>query len=181
MKSPDLIGLTGTNGAGKGEVAKYFVKKGYLYFSLSDLLREELQRRGEPITRDNLIRLGNDLRRTYGPDILARRIMEKVREANQPAVIDSIRNPAEVFYLRAQGSFLLLAVDAPVELRFLRVQGRGRDESATTLEEFIAKEQKEMSENSDEQQLQACLKLADIYIWNDSSLEKLYAQLEKIG
>jgi dephospho-CoA kinase len=28
-KHARLIGLTGTNGAGKGEVAAYFVKKGY--------------------------------------------------------------------------------------------------------------------------------------------------------
>ncbi len=40
-----LIGLTGTNGAGKGEVASFFMKKGYAYFSLSDVIREELKKK----------------------------------------------------------------------------------------------------------------------------------------
>ena len=59
-----LIGLTGTNGAGKGEVAAYLMKKGYAYVSLSDEIREELRRRGEPITRDSLIAEGNAPRRS---------------------------------------------------------------------------------------------------------------------
>src|SRR4030042_2305396 len=74
-----LIGLTGTNGAGKGEVAAYLMKNGYAYVSLSDEIRKELRRRGEPVTRDSLIAEGNALRREYGPDILARRGMRKVR------------------------------------------------------------------------------------------------------
>jgi dephospho-CoA kinase len=98
---PRLIGLTGTNGAGKGEAAAYFVSKGYAFFSLSDVIREELERRGEEATRDNLIRTGNELRERFGPDVLARRTMDKVRG---PAVIDSIRNTREVAYLRVGSS-----------------------------------------------------------------------------
>ena len=180
LKPKRLIGLTGTNGAGKGEVAKYFQKKGYSYFSLSDLLREELKRRGEEITRDNLIRLGNELRLRFGADILARLVMERVRKISGPAIIDSLRTPAEINYFRKQGNFLLIAVDAPVEIRYARVKNRGRNESAETLEEFIAKEKEEMSESSEAQQLQKCLEMADIKIWNNGSLEELYAQLEKI-
>ncbi len=180
MQPKRLIGLTGTNGAGKGEVAKYFMKKGFNYFSLSDLLREELRKRGEDITRDNLIRLGNELRFTYGSDILARMVMERVRQIDGPAVIDSLRNPAEINYLRQHGNFILIAVDAPVEIRFARVKSRGRNESAETLQEFIAKEQEEMSEAREAQQLSKCLEMADVRIWNNGSLEELYAQLEKI-
>lgn len=180
MAARRLIGLTGTNGAGKSEVAKYFMRKGYKYFSLSDLLREELKRRGKEITRDNLIRLGNELRLRSGSDILARMLMERVREIEDPIIIDSLRNPAEINYFRQQGNFLLIAVDAPVEIRFARVKSRGRNESAEDLEEFIAKEREEMSEASEAQQLQKCLEMADIKIWNDGSLEQLYAQLEKI-
>lgn len=181
MKGPDLIGLTGTNGSGKGEVAAYFQKKGYAYFSLSDLLREELQKRGEQVTRDNLIRIGNELRRNFGHDVLARRVMEKVRKASLPAVIDSIRHPAEVEYLRQQASFILIAVDASPEIRFNRVRRRGRDESASSLEEFLAKEREEMAGKGEAQQLQNCLAMADFYVWNDGPLEELHSQLERIG
>jgi len=52
------IGLTGTNGSGKGAAAEYFIQKGYVYFSLSDVIREELRKNGIEPTRDNLIRMG---------------------------------------------------------------------------------------------------------------------------
>jgi len=177
IKKPRLIGLTGTNGAGKGEVAAYFVDKGYAYFSLSDEIREELRRRGEAETRDNLIRMGNRLREEFSADILARRVMEKVRGK---AVIDSIRNPGEVAYLRKQDGFVLIAVDAPLELRFERVMRRGRVESAGDLQSFAAKEAEEMGAGETSQQLLACMETADIRVWNDGSIQDLHRKLEDL-
>jgi dephospho-CoA kinase len=174
---PRLIGLTGTNGAGKGEAAAFFQEKGFAYFSLSDLIREELQKKNLAPTRDNLIRTGNDLRRRYGADILARRILRRVKGR---AVIDSIRHPKEVERLRIRPTFRLLAVDAPPALRFERVKRRGRDESAATLEEFLAKEREEMSRSPEAQQLDLCLRMADTTLINDSSLEDFHRQLEAL-
>jgi hypothetical protein len=67
-----LIGLTGSNGAGKGEAAAFLKDRGYSYFSLSDEIREELGCQGLEPTRDRLIRQGNELRARFGPDVLAR-------------------------------------------------------------------------------------------------------------
>lgn len=172
-----LIGLTGTNGAGKGEVAAYLMKKGYEYFSLSDLIRDELKKKRNEITRDNMIATGNALRKRYGADILARRVMKKVK--GKKAVIDSVRNSREVAFLGKQKGFLLVAVDAPVELRYKRVKKRGRLESALTLEEFIAKEKEEMTGDAGEQQLRRCLALADITLINDGTLAALHRRIEK--
>jgi dephospho-CoA kinase len=176
-KTYRFIGLTGTNGAGKGEAAAFFIKKGYVYFSLSDVIREKLKEEGLEASRDNLIRKGNDLRKQGGPDILARLIMEKVRDR---AVIDSIRNPKEMEYLKGQAGFILLAVVAPAALRFERVQKRGRNESASTLDAFIKKEAQERSDNPDAQQLDRCLAMADRTIVNDGSLEELHRKLEEL-
>lgn len=174
---PRLIGLTGTNGAGKGEAAAYLEKKRYEYFSLSDLIREELTKRDEEVTRDNLIRMGNQLREKFGADILARQVMEKIKGK---AVIDSIRNPKEVEYLRKQKDFILLSIDAPVELRYERVRQRGRIESALNLREFIRKEEEEMTSRKNGQQLRNCMSLADITLTNDGTLEDLYQKLEAL-
>lgn len=173
--APRLIGLTGTNGAGKGEVAAYLSGKGYAYFSLSDEIREELRKKGKEVTRDSLIALGNSLRQRYGADILARRVMKKVKGK---AVIDSIRNSREAAYLRKQGEFVLVAIDAPVELRYRRVKRRGRLESAATLEEFMAKEKKEMAGGKAEQQLSRVMAMADFAIFNDGSLASLHRKVE---
>jgi len=173
-----LIGLTGTNAAGKGEVAAFYRKKGYDYISLSDLIREELKNRSLPASRENLIAVGNELRENFGPDILARRAASRI---SGKTVIDSIRHPAEIEYLRSLGSFILLAVDAPVEIRFERAKKRGRDESASTLEEFIKQENREKGNGGNNQQLDRCLALADLMIINDGSLEELQQKLEKLG
>lgn len=152
------------------------MKKGYAYVSLSDEIRADLRRRGKEITRDHLIDAGNALRRRYGVDILARRAMKKVKTRT---VIDSIRNAGEVAFLRRQDDFILVAVDAPVELRYARVQKRGRAESASTLEEFIVKEKEEMTGGRNGQQLRRCLSLADVTIINDGTLEALHRRIEE--
>lgn len=174
---PKLIGLTGTNGAGKGEAAAFFKSRGYAYTSLSDILREELRERGLEATRDNLIRTGNELRAAFGPDILARRAMDRL---TGPTVFDSIRNTREVAYLRTQEGFILLALDAPLEVRFGRVAARGRNESAATLEEFRRKEDLERAGGEAAQQLEACLAAADYVIINDGTLEDLRRKLENL-
>jgi len=172
-----LIGLTGTNGAGKGEAAAYLVSRGYAYASLSDVIREGLRAEGREPSRDNLIAKGNALRRDHGPDILARIVLETIAGRT---VIDSIRNPSEVAALRRQDGFVLLAIDAPPALRFERVRKRGRDESAVSLEAFLAKEDEERGRDPEAQQLDACLALADIRIWNDGTIAELHRRLEEI-
>jgi dephospho-CoA kinase len=169
-----LIGLTGTNGAGKGEVAAFLATQGYAVYSLSDVIREHLRKKRLEPSRDNMIAAGNALRRRYGADILARRAMRKVKGN---AVIDSIRTSREVAFLRKQPGFILVAVEAPVELRFKRVRKRGRTESASTLREFVIKEQEEMAGGQAGQQLRRCLATADVTIHNDGTLAELHKKV----
>lgn len=170
-----FIGLTGTNASGKGEAASFFQSRGYDYFSLSDVIRDELRLEGLPLTRDNLISRGNQLRSSLGPDILARRIAARL---TGNAVIDSIRNPREIAYLRRQEGFILLAIDAPAQVRYERALLRGRDESASTLEEFIKKEREEMTDRDGGQQLLNCMAEADYTVINDGTREDFYRKLE---
>jgi dephospho-CoA kinase len=176
IQNRKLIGLTGTNGAGKGEAAAFFMAKGYEYHSLSDILRDELRRKGQEISRDNLIKTGNQIRKTRGPDVLARLVLTQI---SGHSVIDSIRNPHEVEFLKREKNFILLAIDAPVELRYKRVKKRGRDESAASMEEFIRKEQEEMTTQQKGQQLQTCIKMADHTIMNEGTLEAFHLVLEQ--
>jgi dephospho-CoA kinase len=189
---PLLIGLTGTNGAGKGEAAAYFTGKGYAYFSLSDVIREELKARGEASSRDNMIRTGNELRERFGADVLARRTMARIKaagggdghgkaHAEARAVIDSIRNTSEVAFLRRQKGFVLLAIDAPIALRFARVSVRGRDESAADLEAFRRKEDLERAGGASGQQLEACIAAADRLIVNDGTIPEFQRKLEEVA
>jgi len=173
-----IIGLTGKNASGKGKVAEYLKSKGFIYCSLSNELRSEAKEKGIEETRENLIALGNDLRKKFGNGYLASKINEKINE-NENSVVDSIRNPGEIIELKKNKGFFLLGIDAPVELRYKRAESRSRIGEATTLQHFIKLEQRENFNKSSNQQLDKCLEMADKVIINNGSLEELYIKLNK--
>lgn len=176
-----IIGLTGKSASGKGEVANYLKTRGFSYCSLSDELRKEADKRGLEPSRENLIPLGNDLRKEFGADILAKKVIEKIKKGNEAnVVIDSIRNPSELKEIKKLPNSKIIAIDAPIEIRFKRAMKRGRTENAKTLEEFRVMEEKEESKEKKSQQLNTCFEMADIAVVNDSSLEELHKKIDNI-
>jgi len=175
-----IIGLTGKNGAGKGEVARELVRLGFEYHSLSDALREELKRRKSPVTRDNLTRLGNELRRAQGPGVLAARTLAKL-DPHRNAVVDSFRNPGEVEVFRKNGSFALIAVVAKPGIRFARIRARARENDPKTLREFLFVEKREDKParpgDIHPQNISACVAAADARLPNDGKLARLQARI----
>jgi len=168
-----IIGLTGRNGAGKGEVAKVLEEAGFHYYSLSDIIREEVRKKKLPVTRARLIEAGTKLREAEGLGVLAERTLKKL-STERNYVIDSIRNPAEVKVLRRRDDFILFNITAPRPVRFERVKKRQRENDPRTLAEFIRMEEKEFQgSNPAGQQLLATEKLADAEIPNTKSLDVL--------
>ena len=175
-----IIGLTGKNCAGKGEVAKIFVDAGFEYLSLSDELRNELRARNQPETREALIELGTSIRSELGPDILARRVAARFTPGlNQ--VVDSIRHPSEVIFLRGLGNFFLVLVDAPLEIRFRRALSRARVGDSLTFDAFKEAEERELNPPGPfAQQLLKTFELADFVILNDSDIQTLKARVKQV-
>ncbi len=175
-----ILGLTGTNGAGKTSAARWLKDRGFRYESLSDEIRRELDRRGMPATRDNLTVTGNELRAAGGAGELARRVRERL-ETGIDYVVDSIRNPAEVAELRELPDFRLIHFDAPREVRFRRTVERADERTPRSLAEFIEQEERELATaEPTTQQLLATFKLADETICNDGSLADLECKLERL-
>ena len=102
-----IIGLTGRNGSGKGEAVRFLQYKSFYPYSLSDVIREEIRKRGMEITRERLIEAGTKLRSQGGTSALAERILEKL-EADKNYVIDSFRHPDEVKAFRIRSCSILL-------------------------------------------------------------------------
>lgn len=175
-----ILGLTGRNAAGKGEVARILQAGGFEYFSLSDELRLELQAQGVPETRDHLIDAGRRLRQNEGLDALARRVSRRFNAGLNQAV-DSIRNPEEVRFLRSLGSFFLVSVDAPLATRFARAQARARRGDPIDLDAFRAAEERELASGDPAaQQLVATIALADFTLVNDGDLDALTAKVRAL-
>ncbi len=158
-------------------MCRFLATLGFEVRSLSDVIREEAVRRNLPPDREHLIRLGNEMREAGGPGVLATGILE---ELGQRAVIDSIRNPAEVAVLRRLPLFVLLGIRAPVELRFARSIRRARPGDPMTLDEFKAREEQENSSDLAAQQLDATFALADRYVDNDGDLGQLDGKLRRL-
>ena len=169
-----IIGLTGRNASGKGTVADFLVERGFTFYSLSDVIREELTTRGETTSRENLIRVGNELRGRGGPGALAHRILPKLSE-DRHFVIDSIRNPVEVEAFRhARKDFVMLCVEAAPEVRWERLHQRARPGDPTSFEQFVAMEARELKTDDERtQQLLATEALADHVVRNDGSPQEL--------
>ncbi|MCX7920153.1 MAG: AAA family ATPase [bacterium] len=175
-----IIGLVGTIGSGKGVCAEYLVQKGFEYCSLSDEIRAELKSRGMPETRELLTEIGNELRAKFGPAILAERVLSRLVPGKN-YVVDSIRNPEEVKALRTREDFVLIRIDAPVQLRFNRIQARARPGDVQTFAQFLAQEKAESeSPDPNRQQLQATAEMAEFTVINDSTLEELYRQIDTL-
>jgi dephospho-CoA kinase len=167
-----VIGVTGPNAAGKGEVSTYLGSLGFVLHSLSDIVREEAAAQGFPPEREHLIRIGTSLRERGGAAVLAERLMPRLGARD---VVDSIRNPAEVGALGRIPGFVLVGVTASADVRFARSRRRARPGDPETFEAFIAREREENSENPAGQQLQATFALADHVIDNDSGLDALHS------
>ena len=175
-----IIGLTSFLGAGKTSVCDYLVKKGFIFYSLSDVIRDEIKSRGLEITRERLQDVGNELRKKFGNAVLAKKILKKL-EPGKTYVIDSIRNPAEIQELRKKKGFTLVFVDAPIKLRFERMKARKREKDPMTFEDFKKSEQRELeSPDSANQQLLKCRDMAEFIITNDSTFETLYKKIDEL-
>ena len=173
-----IIGITGKYCVGKDVASEYLSSKCFVHYSLSDILRDEARERRVVPDRKTLICIGNELRQAYGPGILARKTMDKF-EAGKHYVISSIRNPSEVGELRRCPGFTLVGIDAPVGLRWQRMQERAdKPDNISTYEEFVVSEQSEQSEDPNKQQLHLVFTLADIIIINDTTKDRLYSQLD---
>ena len=175
-----ILGVSGLNGAGKGEVVSYLEARSFYGCSLSDVIRDDLRDRGIEESRERMIETGNAIRGALGPGGLALRLMDRLLP-DRNYVVDSVRHPEEVAVLRARTSrFKLIWVAADEALRLERIRQRGRSGDPATREGLRRLEDLELgSDDPSAQQLLAVRDLADITIENNGTLEELHASVQE--
>ena len=180
------IGLTGPIGSGKGTVIAILKDKGFFAVSTSDEVRKEAIRRGLTHSREDLQKVGNEMRQTYGASIFAERVADTINEIRkvgqgEKVVIDGIRSPGEIKWLKKNYGVIIIGVTAEPQIRFDRITKRGRIGDPTSLSELIDREKKEgMTVKGQENQLKKCIELADIIVENDGTIDALKQKLEAI-
>lgn len=179
-----IIGITGTLGAGKGTIVDYLVKnKEFIHFSArEDVINKEIEKKGFPITRDNMVLIANDLRKNYGPSYVAEKLFKMAQNSDKNCVLESLRTVGEIESLRKKGKFYLFAINAERKTRYDRVQERKNTQSDNvSFEKFIEQEETEMkSDDPNKQNLSKCIRMADYVFENNGTIEDLYKKIDEV-
>jgi dephospho-CoA kinase len=172
MKKTCIVALVvaGMPGSGKGVFSDVARSKGFEVYVMGDVIREELVKRGMQVTRENMAYMAREVRRLYGEDFVARRIVEKIlaskgREVSgcRFVIIDGSRSPAELeLFRRSFSSVVLIAIHSNPETRYKRLVLRGREGDPREWDEFVARDASELSLG-----LGSLIALADVMIVNE--------------
>jgi dephospho-CoA kinase len=186
-KAPELIGIAGTQGAGKDTISGILADDyGYIHVSTGDIVRAESLRRHGSLDRRMLHDTANSLRAIHGAGALC---LEAIRRGDayrndEPVArlaVSGIRAVGEAEVVKDGGGFLLF-VDAPAETRYSRLIARGRQgEFASTLQEFVDFEARESSGDGQYvQNIKAVRSSCDQLIYNNNGLPELAEQVKQM-
>lgn len=165
-----IIALTGLARSGKDTAAKYISEKyGFKWFDFSrDALEQELRVRNLPITKENMSSLGDELRKKYGTDILAQKLVEKIKQSNaENVVVSGVRSPEEAGCLkRSAEKFILIKIIADPKKRIQRAGNAG----------IVARDEQDIKKKG----MSKVLDMADVIIENNGTLDELHQKIDAV-
>jgi predicted RNA binding protein with dsRBD fold (UPF0201 family)/dephospho-CoA kinase len=175
-----VIAFVGLPLSGKSTASKVAEGMGIPVVCMGDVVREEAKRRGLALTDENLGKVANELRQKEGMDAIAKRCIPIIREKGKDTgvvVVDGIRGIAEVERFKKEfgDDFILINIEAPLEIRFQRALKRKRSDDITTIEDLKKRDERELSWNMGE-----AMKIANFTIENTSGLEAFKEKVRDI-
>lgn len=174
-----IIGLCGRIASGKGTACEFLrAKQTTEIVMFSQSLRDILNRLHLEMNRENFQKLSKILRENFSQDILAKVVSYDADNSSADLVlVDGVRRPKDIEYLRALPNFFLISISADQTLRWQRMRQRrqNKDDAEKTLEQFKIDDEAESETLIDE-----VGETADFQIDNNGDLESLYQQLDVI-
>lgn len=187
-----IIGVVGQIACGKGVLKDFLIEQsGFTSFSLSSIVHDELEKKGiKQFTRATLQDIGDELRKEYGDDVLAKRAIKRLKmkdlRLKNRVVIEGIRNTGEIEYLKKLPHFILIGVKAKRELRFKRLLKRTKPWDPKTWNEFLVVDRRDLGigQKTEGQQVGKCLAYCDYMLTNDKDIgdfqRKIKITMEKV-
>lgn len=174
-----IVAVTGMPGSGKSCFARMLSKElNAKLIVMGDVVREEVKRRGLPLTVANIEGVATELRKMYGRGAVGLKVAEMLKEAQgqyEYVVVDGVRSPEEITYLRAVGDLCVVAVHAAPAIRFERELRRAR-EGALTLDDLKFRDSKNL-----EYGIGDVIAMADYMIINESDAQELAGQAARLA
>ncbi len=180
-----IIGVVGQIACGKGILVDYLIKKlGFISFSLSSILHNELEKKNiKEFARKTLQDMGDELRKRYGDSILAKRAIKTLlKQGKDRVVIEGIRNPGEIEFLKKNPNFILIGVKAKRELRFKRLLSRGKPWDPKNWNDFVKVDRRDLGvgQGKSGQQVGKCLVYCDYVLTNNKDLKDFEKKVERL-
>ncbi|MCS6956725.1 MAG: AAA family ATPase [Patescibacteria group bacterium] len=182
-----IIGIVGQIAVGKGVLVKYLVKKfGFYSFSLSSIVHEELKKRKiKKFDRKTLQDIGNDLRKKYGDDVLAKRAVKNLKSQISNLknfIIEGIRNPSEVAYIKSLPNSFIIGIKAKRELRFKRLLKRAKPWDPKNWNDFLKIDRRDLGKGEDKsgQNVSKCLAYCDYVLTNNKDKKDFEKKVGKL-
>jgi len=181
-----IIGITGTNGSGKGTVVEILRKKKYFhYFSVRGFITPLIEKKGWPVDRPHMQKISDELRKNFSPSYITDQLIEQAFQKGDKAIIESFRAIGEVVSAREianklHAKFILLAVHSETNNRYERIQKRGSATDNVSFEEFVQHDKMEADlQENHRANIHTCVKMADYTIENNGSLEELEVKVDE--
>ncbi|MFX0070321.1 MAG: AAA family ATPase [Candidatus Hermodarchaeota archaeon] len=163
-----VIGFCGLPGSGKSTAIEAISDLGKI-ITMGDIIRNEAEIRKIEPTAENLGKIASDLRIKKGPEIIAKKCIEFIKNlSNDVIFIDGLRSIYEVNEFRKNWKFPIIKVILNEDLRFKRLFKRGRSDDPSIIKQLKQRDNRELSLG-----LKDVLNKADYKISNDSSIESL--------
>jgi dephospho-CoA kinase len=164
-----IIAFVGMPASGKSEAARIAAGMNIPVVNMGDVIRKEVLRRGLEPNDFNTGMVATDLRKCEGMDAVARRCISQIRETgSELVVVDGVRGISEVECFRREfgKGFVLISIYAPIEVRFSRIQKRGRTDDMASIEGLYLRDERELGWGMGE-----AVEVSSVEIENSFSLE----------
>ena len=162
-----IIILVGMPGSGKDIFVQEATKAGFNHIRMGDMVRLFAKKANIDSTDSSIGTFATSQRAEYGPEIWAKRTLEKMPPGD--VLIDGSRSLEEIncFKNMLGNGLKVIGINAPTQTRFQRLTTRGRDDDPSAFEDFQARDSRELSWGLGE-----ALENAEIAIVNDGTLEE---------
>ncbi len=170
-----ILVTTGMPGAGKEEFLQMCKARGAKVVRMGDAVRAKAKEFGLDPSDASVGTLANEERKRFGMDVWAKRTIPLV--GGDLVVIDGTRGPDEIraFKIAFGEALMVVAIHSSQKTRFDRLKGRGRPDSPSTMEEFEARERRELAWGLGE-----VIALADYMVVNEGTIPDLKREVNML-
>ena len=173
-----VIAFAGMPCSGKSEAVQIAGEMDIPVIRMGDMVWDEVKKRGLTLDEKNVGAIADQMRKSKGMDIWAKRTLSKIsKEKTDQIIIDGIRNIEEIdtFKKNLGKDFLIIAITASDKTRNKRFITRGREDDSLNVQDLKDRDKRELSWG-----LGTVIASADIIVPNEDGMEEFKKEIRNI-